>query len=595
MFYLVQAGDTINVVTEAGSLYQTLTMPTGVTIDPTKRARYAVINQKVYIANAVSENVWVDPATFTVYRAAIQPPTVPIGLTTLNGSGPLTGGAYAYAYTFAQFLNGVLVSESPLYESMTITVAYFDTLSGAGVLALTGPGPWFNPDPSDYQSEPGEGGTFTLTSGDWEWTLTIPVDTTPGTATNARRVYRTANGGSEYFHDFDILDNVTTSATDTHVDAQLDLVAFDFDTQNPQAGTAGNGAFGLFISYKNQLMGVPNAAAAGQLTDHLQWSDPSQPWKWAATNDIPFAPVGADLAGITGLASRRNDLVVFKTANCWKLTGSSVTDFAVVAAKTQVGCIAPDSVITIDDITYWLGADGVYAWDDNDGITCITRDSVDPWFTDDAVSPFDRTQFPAAWASWNPITNCLELSLVPVGGSVPSVWIAYELTKHVWFGPHVTAAFLPTGRALLRSSSGTWRPMMGDSNGYLYAQDGVGTDDVSGVGTHYAVATDWTLQPMFEGDATLTYYWGECHVTFAEQASGVTLTMTVDIGDLNSDSAVYQTFTVTIPMEGSTRQRLRRLGLGATCQLRFQQNATGAAFLLYGLDVDPVFIVGRRT
>lgn len=550
VFYLVQAGTNIYVVSELGTVYQVLTMPAGVTIDGTRRARFAVLTQKVIIANAPSVNVWVDPATFNVYKLAIAAPVSALSAAP-NATPTSQFGLYKWRYTFAHTISGVVMNESPMSPEMAAGV----TLSNVGA---------------------------SLSS--------IGVDSTVGTPTNMRRIYRTSAGGSEYFHAFDIADNVTTTATDNNSDASLDLVAFNEDIQNAQAGSDGTSHFSLLIEYQNALFGVPDIlTATASLIDDLLYTDPKQMYAWSAFNDIEVPQKGNDRYGVTGLVKRRDGACVFKRDRCLKLTGETSEDFDLVVISEKLGCIAPDSVVVINDVTYWLGADGVYMWDDNDGITCVSRQQVDGWFTSDTY--FDRTQFPNAVGNWNPVTNCYELSLVPIGGTDLTAWVAFELTQRKWFGPHQTAAFTPTGRVLLRSTSGIWRPMFGASDGYLYAQNQDGADDIDGTGVSHAVASDWSITPMFDGDPNVLHYWGEVHATFREETTGVTLTLVPTVGGLESSSS----FTITIALSGQTRARLRRLGTGQLCVLRFTQNALGAKFLLYGLDIDPVSIVGRRT
>ena len=59
-FYLIHAGSALQKVSTAGAL-MTLTLPPGVTLDPTKRARFAILNRQIVVTNAVSENIVVDP------------------------------------------------------------------------------------------------------------------------------------------------------------------------------------------------------------------------------------------------------------------------------------------------------------------------------------------------------------------------------------------------------------------------------------------------------------------------------------------------------------------------------------------------------
>lgn len=538
LFYLVQAGDTIYVVGATnGTVVQALVMPAGVTIDRTKRARFAVINQVVVISNAPSVNVWVDPFDFTVYKLAIVAPVTPLAAAP-SGAGPLTG-TYLYRYTFGQRLRGRLVNESPLSPVMAAGVAL--TANDAALSAIS-------------------------------------VDGTSGTPTNVRRIYRTTTNGADYFFDFEIANNSATTATDSTPDAGLDLTVFDIGIMNAPAGTDGTNQLTLLVAYKGSLFGVGSDA---DQVDHLIFTEDSLPYAWSGFNDIPANPTGEDRFGITGLAPRRDSMLVYKRTRTYKLLGSSGDDFALAVLLQKIGSLSADSVLTINDKTYWLGADGVYSIDDNDTVANLTRATVDGWFTTDAF--FDRSLFTSAVGSWNPVSNSYELQ-------IGTQWVAFQIDSGRWFGPHETSALTPTGRAVLRTPAGVYRSFVGGSDGCLYLQNAPPPDDIAISGARAAINADWTLTPMFDGDPGVTHYWGQPDLQARVEATGVTLTITSKIGYVGVlTTQPTQTMDLT-----KGRQRLARIGVGALCQLEFTQNQIGGQFLLYGLDVVPVNVVGRR-
>jgi hypothetical protein len=540
MFYLVQAGDVIYVVAAAtGQVVQALVMPSGVTIDATKRARFAVINQQVVISNAPSVNVWVDPFDFTVYKLAIAAPSVAMAAAP-SGGGVLTG-TYLWRYTYAQRLRGRLVNESPLSPAMAAGVAF--TANTAALSSIT-------------------------------------VDATVGTPTNVRRIYRTTTNGADLFFDKEIADNSTTTTTDNNPDAALDITTFDTGIMNAPAGSDGTSQLTLLVAYKGSLFGVGSGA---DQVDHLVFTENSVPYAWSGFNDIPANPVGEDRYGITGLAPRRDSMLVFKRARTYKLIGSSLSNFDLPVLLQKIGSLSADSVVTINDKTYWLGGDGVYSIDDNDAVANLSRASVDGWFVAKNNRFFDTSLFPSAVGSWNPVSNSYELQ-------IGTQWVAYQIDSGKWFGPHLTGATTPTGRATLRNADGVYLSFVGGNDGCLYLQNATPPDDINVGGTHFAIASDWTLTPMFDGDPGITHYWGKPDLQARVEANGITLTITSKIGYVNVlTSQPAQTMDLT-----KGRQRLARIGIGALCQLEFSQNQVGGQFLLYGLDVEPVNVVGRR-
>lgn len=537
MFYLVQAGSSLQIVTESGSIFQTLTLPSGVTLDATRRARFAVLQQKVIISNAPSVNLWMDPATFDLFTLAIDPPS---GAATLTaGAGTHLTGDYQVRYSYVHKIGTAVVNESPLSpDSATITL----TASG----------------------------------------LTATIANSTDSQVTGKRLYRTTAGGADFLFWGDVDDNTTTTFTDDTPDVGLgDLV--NPDLAPPQGGSDGTSHLTLLTAWKNRLWGRADLPA---LVDHVLYTDDSLFYGWSPDNDFPAWPTGEDATGIVALAPRRDALGILKRNRLLKITGSSDDDFAVLIVVEGTGCVASDSVVVIRDAVYWLGADGVYRWDDS-GVACLSRTKVDPWFTRDTV--FDRSRFPDAVGGWNPRTNCYELQLVPAGGSSTTTWIAVDLDTGNWFGPHITGAFTPTLRTLLRTDAGVYRPAMGGSDGYLYLQNQSGGADVDGpTATPTAIAADALLAWMTQGDPDLTHYWGRVSLHSRIEVSG-TLTVTPTVGGLGSGAQPAITFNLTLG-----REIARRLGVGRLATLRLRQSTAGTQFLAYGLDLTPIGVVGRR-
>src|SRR5215831_8811820 len=112
MFYLAQAGATLQVIKSDGTV-TTLTLPSGVTIDATKRAKVGILNGIVFIANSPSQNLWLDPSDLTLRPAGLLPPiSAPI---LSAGAGTGLTGIYLGKVSFAvKNSGGQILSESPL-------------------------------------------------------------------------------------------------------------------------------------------------------------------------------------------------------------------------------------------------------------------------------------------------------------------------------------------------------------------------------------------------------------------------------------------------------------------------------------------------
>ncbi len=541
MFYIVQAGNTLQVLAAGGAVVQDITLPTGVTMVDTVRARFAVSARKLVVSNAVSKNIWIDPTDFSAFILAITGPTVKPTLAA--GVAGILSGTYTYWYTFVHKIGGIVVDESP-----------FSPLGTVGVVA---------------QKVNGSA-------------LQISADS----QVTGRRVYRSTTNGAVPFFAFDIDDNTTTTFTDNLADASLSLVASDSTQANAQAGSDGASKMRLLTAWKGRLFGVSDQAA---LVDHALYTEENKIWGWSLENDFPI-DAGEDKAGITGFLPRRDSLGIAKQNRLVKLIGSSNSDFQIIHVWENVGVIASDSIQIIRDTAYFLAADGVYSWDDNDGVKCLSRDKVDPWFTKDET--FDRNRFPDAVGGWNPSTNCYELLLVPAGGDDLTVWVAVELTTGQWFGPHLTTAFTPTMRSLFRDDNAVLRPVMGGSDGYIYLQNRDGGRDLPGPGNDetdaVAITADAMIAWLTQGNPDLTHFWGRLTLLSRLETNGQ-LTIIPTVGRLDSNPSTGQVFDLTLG-----RQIQDRLGVGPLATLRFLQDAVGEQFLAYGIEITNVSTRGRR-
>lgn len=536
MFYLVQAGSSLQIVKNDGTV-ETLTLPSGVTLDATKRAVSAVLGSAVVIGNAPSVTLWLDPLTFTLRPLSILPPIAAPDV----AAGASTGLTGAYRVKVGYAIKddaGAVLNESPLsQQSVSVTLANQD-------LSLTN----------------------------------IPLS--PNANVNCRRIYRTAAGGTVFFHAFDIDDNFITAVTSALPDASLSRLP-----EEPNLGIPGGAAAGVrlrtLVEWKNYLWAV---ADRFDLVDDLIFSEENTFYAWPQAHTFPIHPKGEDVLGIIGILARRDSLGVLKRQKLVKVIGSNTDDFEVKTVVEKVGGIAPESCIVIRDIGYWLAEDGVYAWSDQ-GVECITREKVDPWFTTDDY--FNRSLFYRAQSSHNPKTNALEIGLAAAGSSNIDRWISYHFDKKEWLGPHRTAAFTPSARALLRTDTNELRPTIGSSDGYLYLQNQATPSDVAGATS----AIDWILEPKWHhgGSPNVEHLFGMLSYLSRKEAAG-TMTITPYVIQDGDDPVTLTAFTADLT---KGRERLSIIGTGRMMRLQFRQNTAGERVLLYGYEF-PIHELGVR-
>ncbi len=526
MFYLIQGGASLQLVKSDGTVVN-LTLPSGVTIDSARRAVSAVLGSAVIIGGSPTINLWLDPVDFTVRPLSILPPLSAPDL----AAGASTGltGAYRSKVSYAVKDDaGAVINESPLsQQSLSFTLANQSLL---------------------YSS--------------------IPLS--DQASVNCRRIYRTAAGGTVFFHAFDIDDNFNTSVDNGLLDAALSRLPEEPDLGNPGGAMVGV-RLKLLTEWKNFLWGVCDRF---DLVDDLIFCAENTFYAWPEANTFPIHPKGEDVFGITGLLARRDSLGVLKRQSLQKVIGSNTDDFEVKTVVEKIGCVAPESCVVIRDVGYWLGEDGVYMWSDK-GVQCITREKVDEWFTTDTY--FNRTLFPLAQASYNPQANAMEIGLAAAGSSNIDRWISFHFDKQEWLGIHKTAAFTPTARGLLRSDANALRPAIGSSDGYLYLQNQTTPSDVAGASVN---AIDAILEPKWHhgGSPNSEHFFGQLFVlSRVESAGGMTITPYV--GGTDATAGVSMTADLTLG-----RQRLGVIGTGRLARLQFRQNTAGQRFLLFGYE-----------
>ena len=101
-------------------------------------------------------------------------------------------------------------------------------------------------------------------------------------------------------------------------------------------------------------------AGVGTARARLYFSDLGDPATWPAINfiDVP-SPYDGD--PITGLAILYGNLIVFKRNSIYIITGTDPTTFVVSKMNSAVGCVSPYSVVSVDDLVYFVSDKGLYA------------------------------------------------------------------------------------------------------------------------------------------------------------------------------------------------------------------------------------------
>jgi hypothetical protein len=149
--------------------------------------------------------------------------------------------------------------------------------------------------------------TFVVTTagGGLSTTLTsIPVGSAPSNGVNSRYIYRTLSGGSTYYRVAKLLDNTTTTYTDTTSDTALSAgVPAPTDNGLPPLYNA--------IIYHRNILFVNDATNP----NYVWYSVIGQPYTFPSTNYFKVGDKTGDL--VKGFASYDNYIVIFCEGSTW--------------------------------------------------------------------------------------------------------------------------------------------------------------------------------------------------------------------------------------------------------------------------------------
>ena len=534
-FYLIHAGTSLQKSSVAGAL-SNITLPAGVTMSSTRPARFAILANSIVVVNAPSVNIVVNPANLSTRVLSI---TGPVAAPTLaaGSSGQFLGEYRAY-YTYAIVDgSGNILTESP-------------------ASATTSP--------------------VTLTNAQMSFTN---VTTSSTTGVNARIVYVTtgappdSGGSAEFFEAGRINNNTGTTLTVNSSDYDLTLLPATNPKGNPP-GVDATDFFRLIVSWKDRLFASPDDER-----DYVYMSGNRAPSNWAETQRFTVKNKGEDEYGVTAFMARRDELVMGKRRKIWKLIGTSPKDFEQILVIEGIGVMSQDAAIVVRDQCYFLAEDGFYVYG-IDGLVSLSRDKVHPWFTTDQY--FNRSMFDNAFAYHNAKYDSIHLHLAAVGSSTLDRWVRYDLKQKEWFGPDLTSAFTPTCGGAMDDTNGFNSPVLGSSAGFMYRLNSTTASDD---GT--AIAMD--IEPKFHNGNTpdIEKYWGQPTIITKIESAG-TLSVVPKVGGL--DATAQSTISVNLTQG---RARVRRLGGGRFCQLRFLNSENNQSATIYGYEI-PFHELGRR-
>lgn len=527
-------GNTLYRVRTDGTL-GALTLPSGITIDTTRRPRFAILGKTVIITNGLTRSISVDP-NFIVRPLQLQAPVSPVILSSA-AAGNLSGNFVVWqTYKIKDPLTGALIAESDFGPASAASGAFTSKLLKADGIAAS-----------------------------------------PDTATTHIGMYRSLTGpGSVKFPWLDIDGNFNTSVSDDLADAALQIIAAP-TTLGPAAGLLPNTFMTQLVEWKGRLWGVGDGAV-----DDLIYSDLSIGYAWPSANVFKIPPLGADQFGVTGLIPRKDELGVARRKHLWKITGDYPNFERIKASEGgKGGVLAPESVVVIDDIGYFLAENAVMTWGPN-GIKSISDGRVRNWFASGKY--FNKATLPNAFGRFNSEYYGYELFGTMIDGTVG--WVFYDIQAGKWWGPHRTSRTTPTAASgQIVDANNVTIPVLLGADGIIYLCNQKRFDDDG-----QAIVLEGELSRHSNGTPDVEKLFKEPTVVFGAQAAAGNLKMLCKAGTVKA--GVTRTFKVDQTV-GNGRERFPPIGNGRFCGVVFTEDTATQGCEIQGYEI-PVHELGRR-
>lgn len=184
---------------------------------------------------------------------------------------------------------------------------------------------------------------------------------------------------------------------------------------------------------------------------------------------------------VVALASVNTSLLIFHKRGISRLTGYGQDDIEVAPAgvTADVGLIAPSSIVTVDNVAYFISERGLYLCNEQDVAPVSSPETPDPLLA--IIRQLSATEFQNIRAVLNRSTKELWISMPNFGLYV------YNTTLRAWSGPWDTGWVDPGTTALFEVLNDEGLPVVlrGDEQGFVSLTDAptIFLDNVAADGT----------------------------------------------------------------------------------------------------------------
>lgn len=520
-YSIVQGGTTLYLMTDTGTAVS-LALPTNITLTALRKPRFAVFNRYVIMVNSPSRPITIDP--LGVCRVLTPRPPSPQATLSAQSGGTLTG-TYKVKQTFRiKDADGNILSESgygPVSAAQAVSGQY-------------------------------------LRAAD----LGLSADDVSSTM-----LYRNTTLGEVFYPWIELDGNTQTSIQDDLADASLSVLAAD-----DALGSVPD--LSNVAEWRGRLFGVDR-----QNVDTLRWTEAGKMYAWAAANSASIPKLGSDSAGITGLANRKDGLLVGRRNIIHQFTGNANRDFRAIKVTENCGMEIQETVQVWRDVVYWLWKDGVYEMGPGGTIVNLSdgnlgRGQVRAWFTTDTY--FNRSELARAFAQIIPSRNVYRLFLCSAGSTTIDRFVDFDFKDRTWWGPHTISDLTPSSAFLRFDSDDVMIPLVGMSSGRCYLEQTTRTDD-----TATAISLEVVTKQHDGGTPNIDKAFLDTTISTVAQTTG-RMTVTPAVGELEAPAA-SQALQVDLTESSSA---IGRLGVGKVAELTFTQATAGQDVTLIGYEID---------
>jgi len=279
--------------------------------------------------------------------------------------------------------------------------------------------------------------------------------------------------------------NVVTLATNGHVTKEMEH--WTFQTEQSTEDDALEYAV-IYVDETNDKLylhqdwlGATATGKSFRIRDtrdpfRLYYSEPVLPNNTSSSMNIDGIQ-STDPAGVTGLFPAFESLIAFTGTGLWRLTGSDPVSFRLTHEYEGVGCVAGHSIVLVDNILYWLGADGIYAWQGSGEPFKASSPPGEPRGIARTIARINTQHAHSTFAHYDPEKRIIRWFVALDSNITNRHAIVFDLQTKSW---SLDTANDITYAKTVTDKDGNLRTLAGDIYGHVWELDVSNTDGAYG-------------------------------------------------------------------------------------------------------------------